>query len=64
MEDRGRALLEAMRSNMEERLARAEDNLRMLREVKEDTLKRQRNERDRRGAAVRALHDEVRYSYG
>nr|XP_027225729.1 trichohyalin-like [Penaeus vannamei] len=45
VEARAEALLEAMRHNMEERLSRAEHNLRMLNEVKEDTLRRQRDER-------------------
>lgn len=42
VEARGEALLAAMRSNMEERLARAEANLRLLNEAREDTLCRQR----------------------
>ncbi|XP_050737658.1 coiled-coil domain-containing protein 177-like isoform X2 [Eriocheir sinensis] len=62
VEARGEALLAAMRHNMEERLARAEANLRLLNEAKEDALTRQRNERDRRVAAVQALHNQLEAS--
>ncbi|XP_063874613.1 coiled-coil domain-containing protein 177-like [Scylla paramamosain] len=62
VEARGEALLAAMRSNMEERLARAEANLRLLNEAREDTLCRQRDERERRAAAVRALHNQLEAS--
>ncbi|XP_069975396.1 coiled-coil domain-containing protein 177 [Penaeus vannamei] len=62
VEARAEALLEAMRHNMEERLSRAEHNLRMLNEVKEDTLRRQRDERGRRRMAVRALHHQLEAS--
>ncbi|XP_045603474.2 coiled-coil domain-containing protein 177 [Procambarus clarkii] len=59
VEARGEALLEAMKINMEEKLARADKNLRMLNDVKEDTLRRQRDERERRAMAVRALHHQL-----
>ncbi|KAG0710035.1 hypothetical protein GWK47_023618 [Chionoecetes opilio] len=62
VEERGEVLLAAMRNSMEERLARAEANLRLLNEAREDTLTRQRGERERRGAAVRALHNQLEAS--
>ncbi|XP_071537643.1 uncharacterized protein [Panulirus ornatus] len=62
VEARGEALLEAIRKNMEDRLARAEKNLQLLNEVKEDTLRRQRDERERRAMAVQALHHQLEAS--
>ncbi|KAK7028029.1 hypothetical protein SK128_014102 [Halocaridina rubra] len=62
VESRGEALLQEMRVSMEDRLQRAERNLELLNSVKEDTLRRQRNERDRRALAVRALHHQLEAS--
>ncbi|XP_069947758.1 coiled-coil domain-containing protein 177-like [Cherax quadricarinatus] len=59
VEARGEALLEAMKINMEERLARAHKNLQMLNDMKEDTIRRHRDERERRSRAVRALHHQL-----
>ncbi|CAL4095324.1 unnamed protein product [Meganyctiphanes norvegica] len=59
VEERGEQLLLAMRNNMDEKLQRAEENLAMLHEVQNLTLNRQREERDRRATAVRALHHQL-----
>ncbi|KAG7166523.1 Coiled-coil domain-containing protein 177-like [Homarus americanus] len=62
VEARGEALLEAMKNNMEDRLTRAARNLQFLNDIKEDTLRRQRDERDRRAMAVRVLHHQLEAS--